>query len=106
MCYFFFLLEDNVSGINSEDDDEIDGSTTIGENHPVSPIITGKLMWSANEREHALLRSSFAMLPTEIIIQIFQLLSVHDLGNVALVCRHFKMIADQDDIWRSKCNRK
>ena len=39
------------------------------------------------------------------MLQIFKFLSVHDLGNVSLVCRSFKMIADQDEIWKlkSKC---
>jgi hypothetical protein len=70
------------------------------------PQITWKHSWSISETKDALLNSLFSSIPTEIAFQIFKFLSVHDLGNVSLVCRHFKMIIDQDDIWRPKCNSK
>jgi hypothetical protein len=56
--------------------------------------------------ENALITSPFSSIPTEIYLQIFQFLSVTDLGNVSLVCRHFKMIADHDAIWKLKCRSK
>jgi hypothetical protein len=70
------------------------------------PQITWKHSWSISETEDALLNSLFSSIPTEIAFRIFKFLSIHDLGNVSLVCRRFKMIVDQDDIWRSKCNSK
>jgi hypothetical protein len=70
------------------------------------PEITWKHSWSTIETEDALMTSSFSCIPTEIYLQIFQFLSVTDLGNVSLVCRRFKMIADHDEIWKLKCRSK
>lgn len=91
---------------NAEDTTNVfDGRITrLIERSP--PQITWKHSWSINETKDALLNSPFSSIPTEIAFQIFEFLSIHDLGNVSLVCRHFKMIIDQDDIWRSKCNSK
>ena len=51
----------------------------------------------------ALSESPFSNIPNEILFQIFKLLSISDLGKVSLVCRFFKTIASQDEIWQSKC---
>ena len=63
-------------------------------------------MWTSDEIQNTLLNSPFNGLPIEIILKIFGLLSVYDLGNVSLVCRYFKMIVDQDIIWKTRCNSK
>jgi hypothetical protein len=59
--------------------------------------------WPVNQTRDALLESPFSSIPNEILLQIFQLLSIRDLGNVSLVCRVFKIIASHDEIWQSKC---
>ncbi|CAF4294932.1 unnamed protein product [Rotaria sordida] len=68
------------------------------------PNITWQHTWSFNETENALTQSVFARIPSEIMLRIFKLFSVPDLCNVSLVCRRFKMIGDQDEIWKLKCN--
>ncbi|UJR10791.1 hypothetical protein I4U23_014978 [Adineta vaga] len=68
------------------------------------PKLTWQHSWPLDQTANALVDSSFRLLPPEVLLQIFKGLSVHDLGNVALVCRTFKMIVDQDDIWKTKCN--
>lgn len=50
--------------------------------------------------------SLFNKIPNEITTRIFRYLSVPDLRNVSLVCRSFKTIADQDEIWKHKSNSK
>ena len=67
------------------------------------PHVTWKHIWSLDEIQDALSKSYFRALPNEVILHILQFLSVHDLCNVSLVCRSFKMIADHDDIWKLKC---
>jgi len=67
------------------------------------PIVTWQHVWPFIERQEALANSCFGCLSTEILIKIFLLLSVRDLGNVGLVCRTFKMVIDLDDIWKNKC---
>jgi F-box-like len=70
------------------------------------PMITWTHVWPSDQVKTALAQSPFGFLPIEVILQIFKHLSVHDLGHVSLVCRSFKMIADQDEIWKLKCNCK
>jgi hypothetical protein len=70
------------------------------------PELTWQHLWSLDETKDALAQSPFQMLPTEVMWNIFRFLSVHDLGNVSLLCRSFKMIADQDEMWKSKCKCK
>ena len=67
------------------------------------PRIIWKHSWEVDQMRAALLESSFSSIPNEIFFQIFQLLSIRDLGKVSLVCRFFKTIASQDEIWQSKC---
>lgn len=55
---------------------------------------------------HTFSNSLFNKIPNEMISCIFRYLSVPDLCNVSLVCRSFKMIADQDDVWKHKFNSK
>ena len=76
------------------------------EKKPSQPNITWKHIWPLDETQSALSRSVFAEIPNEIIIRIFKFLSVPDLCKVSLVCRLFKMIADQDGIWQLKCDSK
>ncbi|CAF1015771.1 unnamed protein product [Adineta steineri] len=68
----------------------------------VPPVITWQHIWPYTERQDALANSYLRCLPNEILIQIFRILSVHDLGNVALVCRTFKMVTDQNEVWSKK----
>jgi len=76
------------------------------ESKEVKPSVTWQHIWSFNETRDALSESSFAGVPNEILLRIFRLLSVRDLCNISLVCRLFKMVADQDAIWKLKCNSK
>jgi hypothetical protein len=71
---------------------------------PSAPTITWQYTWSFDEIQDALLKSVFAEIPNEILLRIFKFLSVRDLCNISLVCRSFKIIADQDEIWKLKCN--
>ncbi len=64
------------------------------------------MSWSLNETRGALSKSPFNNIPNEIVLHVFQFLSVRDLCNVSLVCRAFKMIADDDEIWKAKSNGK
>ncbi|CAF0853889.1 unnamed protein product [Adineta steineri] len=68
------------------------------------PKITWQHSWSSDETKNGLENSHFGTIPTEVMLDIFKYLSVHDLGNVSLTCRSFKMIADQDEIWKLKYN--
>ncbi|CAF1076920.1 unnamed protein product [Adineta ricciae] len=94
----------------NESDDEVSSSSSDNEEisqeelrHPPISSVCG-YTWHIDQIQQTLSDSLFASLPTEILIQIFQLLSIHDLMHVSLVCRYFKFLVDQDDIWRSKCN--
>ncbi len=70
------------------------------------PKITWEHSWLLDEAQDALVESYFRALPTEVMLHIFKFLTVHDLGNISSVCRSFKMIADQDEIWKLKSNCK
>ncbi len=72
----------------------------------VIPNISWLHSWSLNETRDTLLQSLFNNIPNEIILHIFRFLSVPDLCNVSLVCRYFKITADQDQLWKSKCDSK
>ncbi len=67
-------------------------------------LIIENMSWPLDETRVALTESLFNNIPNEIMLHIFRFLSVPDLGNISLVCRSFKMIADQDEIWKPKCN--
>jgi hypothetical protein len=71
-----------------------------------APNVTWQHVWSFDERRNALSESFFANIPNEIMLRIFKSFSVPDLSNISLVCRWFKIIADQDQIWKLKCNSK
>ncbi len=73
---------------------------------PNPPNVTWQHIWSLDETRNALSESVFATIPNEIILRIFKLLCVSNLCNISLVCRSFKMIADQDEIWKLKCKCK
>jgi hypothetical protein len=102
----FVAIDFPISSSDSEDESELEESTTTEAVQRSPPLIGSTLVWPVSEIQEALSASSFASLPIEILIQIFQLLPINDLANVSLVCRYFKMIAGQDDVWRSRCNRK
>lgn len=70
------------------------------------PKITWEHSWPLDQTKDALNESIFRLLPTEVILHIFKFLNVHELGVVSSVCRTFKMIADKDEIWKSKGNCK
>jgi hypothetical protein len=70
------------------------------------PKVTWEHSWSSDEVHTGLANSPFRLLPTEVMLNIFKFLSVHHLGNVSSLCRSFKMIADQDEIWKLKCKCK
>jgi hypothetical protein len=78
----------------------------LGEGEFVTPNISWLHSWSLNEARDALSDSLFNNIPNEIILHIFRFFSVRYLCNVSLVCRSFKIIADQDQLWKSKCDRK
>jgi hypothetical protein len=82
-------------------------SPATGNKSPRSPPnVTWEHSWSADATENALAQSNFRALPNEVMLHIFKYLTVHDLGHISLVCRSFKMLADQDEIWKlkTKCN--
>ncbi|CAF1466581.1 unnamed protein product [Adineta steineri] len=68
------------------------------------PKITWQHSWSTDGTKNGLENSHFQIIPTEVILHIFKYLSVHDLGNVSSTCPSFKMITDQDEVWKLKCN--
>jgi hypothetical protein len=70
------------------------------------PDVAWQHEWSFDERRNALLESIFSGIPNKILLRVFKLLPVPDLCDISLVCRRFKMIADQDEIWKLKCNSK
>ena len=78
-------------------------STGTDEAMRSAPKVMWEHSWSSDEVHTGLTNSLFRLLPTEVILHIFKFLSVHDLGNVSSLCRSFKMIADQDEIWKLKC---
>jgi hypothetical protein len=67
---------------------------------------TSTMSWPLDETRDALSASVFHNIPNEIIFHIFRFLSAPDLCNISFVCRSFKMIADHDEIWKSKCDSK
>lgn len=83
-----------------------ENSATVDKPRRDPPEITWKHSWPLDETKAALASSDFRTLPTEVLLHIFKFLNVHDLGNVSSVCRSFKMIADQDEIWKLKSNCK
>ncbi|CAF1661272.1 unnamed protein product, partial [Didymodactylos carnosus] len=87
----------------SDEEDEVKAEKA-GKPKRSAPNVTWKHSWLLSEMEDALSKSVFNAIPAEVTLHIFRLFSVRDLGNVSLVCRSFKMIADQDEIWISKCN--
>ena len=68
------------------------------------PELNWKHQWSNDEMQDALSESLFQNLPIEIMLRIFQYFSIPELSQVSLVCRHFKMIASHDQIWKKKCS--
>jgi len=46
------------------------------------------------------LQSVDQILPQEMLMKIFSLLSLADLSNVLLVCRHWRMVAESPWLWR------
>ena len=68
------------------------------------PKILWQHQWSIAETQEATSESKFGNLPNEILLQIFRHLSVHELGQVALVCRLFKIISSHGDVWKFKCS--
>ena len=78
----------------------------VNEPQNSSPEIIWKHLWKFTETQNALLDSSFFHMPTEMILRIFELLSHRDRKNVSLVCRYFKMVVEQDNVWKIKCTSK
>lgn len=70
------------------------------------PNVTWQHLWPENQAKLAVDESPFGRLPNEVLMQIFKYLNVRDLGSVSSVCRLFKMIVDQDEIWKTKVNCK
>ena len=81
-------------------------SATSSKSRRSPPKITWKHSWSSAEVNNALAQSDFRALPNEVMLHIFKYLSVYDLGNISLVCRAFKMLVDQDEIWKLKTKCK
>ncbi|CAF1328355.1 unnamed protein product [Rotaria sordida] len=100
-----FKQTDKLNKNSNNEEDELETRDFIeNEIQDFPPKITWKHLWTFDETQNALLKSPFINMPTEMILKIFELLSVHDLENVSLVCRYFKMIVDHDIIWKTKCN--
>jgi len=72
----------------------------------VIPDIFWYHSWSLNETRGALSQSLFNNFSNEILLHLFRFFSVRTLCNVSLVCRSFKIIADQNQLWKSKCDSK
>jgi hypothetical protein len=101
----FYHLDREIPLDESSDEEEVEKLESVQQTkQPSPPKIAWKHSWPLNQTQDALLNSPFSNIPTEVLIQIFRSFSVRDLGNVALVCRSFKMIVDQDEIWKLKCN--
>ncbi|CAF1315102.1 unnamed protein product [Rotaria sordida] len=100
-----FKQTDKLNKNSNNEEDELKTIDFIeSRQQDFSPKITWKHLWTFNEAENALLKSPFINMPTEMMLKIFELLSVRDLENVSLVCRYFKMIVDHDIIWKTRCN--
>jgi hypothetical protein len=69
-------------------------------------VMEQNISWSFDETRNVLSKSPFIHVSNEIVLHIFQFLSVRDLCNISLVCRSFKLIADHDQLWKLKCNSK
>lgn len=81
-----------------------ESSTREREEDRSPPNITWARQWSLDAAQNSLSESPFWTLPSEVTLHIFGHLSAHGLGQVSLVCRQFKMIADHDELWKAKCN--
>lgn len=81
-------------------------AATVVQSQRQKPDVNWQHLWSQDEAKLATAESLFSRVPNEVLLQIFKYLNVHDLGSVSAVCRLFKMIADQDEIWKSKVNSK
>ncbi|CAF3938329.1 unnamed protein product [Rotaria sordida] len=100
-----YLPPDKLNKNSNNEEDELKTIDFIEtRQQDFSPKITWKHLWTFNEAENALLKSPFINMPTEMMLKIFELLSVRDLENISLVCRYFKMIVDHDIIWKTRCN--
>ena len=98
------ILANSINENSSDEDDDLEVIDFIRSRSRT--IITWEHLWTFDLTRNALLNSPFFVIPNEILLKIFELLSVRDLGNVSLVCRLFKMIVGQDYIWKIKCNSK
>ncbi|CAF1275598.1 unnamed protein product [Rotaria sordida] len=100
-----FKQTDKLNKNSNNEEDELKTIDFIeSRQQDFSPKITWKHLWTFNEAENALLKSPFINMATEMMLKIFELLSVRDLENISLVCRYFKMIVDHDIIWKTRCN--
>ncbi|CAF3859124.1 unnamed protein product [Rotaria sordida] len=88
---------------DDDDDDNVQEYPTMSMTPLEKPNVTWQHQWSPSETQDAVSQSPFSTIPSEIMLYIFQFLSVPDLCNISLVCRSFKMVADQDEIWKLKC---
>ncbi|CAF1156312.1 unnamed protein product [Rotaria sordida] len=88
---------------DDDDDDNVQEYPTMSMAPLEKPNVTWQHQWSPSETQDAVSQSPFTTIPSEIMLYIFQFLSVPDLCNISLVCRSFKMVADQDEIWKLKC---
>ena len=68
------------------------------------PNLNWKHQWSSDEMQDALSESVFQTLPAEIMLRIFDHFRIGELSQISLVCRHFKMLASHDQIWRRRCS--
>lgn len=69
-------------------------------------VMIQNMSWPFDDTQIALSESVFFNIPNEILLYLFRFLSVHDLCNISLVCRTFKMLADRDELWKFKFNSK
>ena len=92
----------NCARKGSETDADTPTATDNGRSE--QPGISWKHSQLSNTTQNVLSQSPFDSLPNEILLRMFGFLSVPDLCHVSLVCRRFKIIADQDEIWKYKGN--
>lgn len=62
------------------------------------------LLHFATGSDITMVMMQFAMLPEDVILEIFRFCSPEELCRAAMVCKLWRSIADQDSVWRSHCH--
>lgn len=67
---------------------------------PIEEITSPTLIPSGSNQQ-----SPIEAIPVELFIEIFRLLEVKDLYRVSLVCKRWKLLINQENLWRLLCQR-